>query len=184
MCAIDSLHVPTLVPMSMRRRAQEHQRLRAVPGGTCLNPNEPTSRGGTCSAADETADDVAVSSIDGGSDTRTGGSDTSLPMTGLAVPGEPGSDGTCEYASVPPTPGTFVVFPGWLLHAVLPAARPTAAAAAAKDCRSSNNSNSNHGGDNGDGEAEAGAGRGESGSTEGALRLPRMSVAFNYGTVL
>ena len=68
---------------------------------------------------------------------------------GGAAAGGPGSDGACEYAAVPPTPGTLVIFPGWLLHAVLPAAAADTAATADV--------------------------------ADDQVRLPRISVAFNWG---
>ena len=51
------------------------------------------------------------------------------------VPGLcPGSgDDVCTYAVVPPAPGTIVVFPGWLLHAVMPAAGAPNGQTAARD---------------------------------------------------
>ena len=86
-----------------------------------------------------------------------------VPGTACLNPnGQPGSDGVCEYVAVPPTPGTLVVFPGWLLHAVLPAT----AADASDDCNVDNDNAFNRKSDEDGGDC--------------LRRLPRISVAFNY----
>lgn len=130
---------------------QERDGLRAVPGSACANPNIAASR-----ATPESTETESTTLL--GGDVADRGDDA----PSLAAAGQPGSDGVCEYVAVPPTPGTFVVFPGWLLHAVLPAT----ARDVSGDCDERNDHDRSRKLD-GDG-------------AERSQRLPRISVAFNY----
>ena len=159
------VHAP--VPLIFTCLTQERGRLRAVPGSTCVNPNVAASTStpatdppeGLHSATLEIAEgaETASATLRGGKPT-----DSVDEVPCLVAAGQPGSDGVCEYVAVPPTPGTFVVFPGWLLHAVLPATHPDVSACL-DECN----------------DHDRGTKLDEDGG-ELSTRLPRISVAFNY----